>query len=385
MVLTDLQNKAMKQIRNWYLTFHIKKKPYYVLAGIAGSGKSTLVSYLIDDLAIEEVVTATYTGMAASVLMKKGNENSSTIHRLIYDTKVIEDSKTKKKSFITELKPKESLNHIDLIIIDEYSMVPDKMLDDILSFEKPVLFLGDPCQLPPIFGDNRLEYDFFLDEPHRQALDNPILLIANYARNGEFDKIRLGTYGDTVRVLSRLDFDEDCIFKSDQIICGKNATVRDLNLFYRSEFLGFQDNLIRSDEKIMCLANNWELDNGKGFSLVNGLIGRASNIRVKNKTKIYELDFTPNGIDMFKNVVVDKLSFEDKALDRKTELLRLPLIDAVGKLNDFIYAYAITTHKSQGSEFPYVTFFPEMLDKKNYYRLFYTGVTRASEKLDIII
>lgn len=385
MVLSDLQNKAMKEIRNWYLTFHIKKKPYYVLAGIAGSGKSTLVSYLIEDLAINNVVTATYTGMAASVLLRKGNKTSSTIHRLIYDTKVIEDPKTRKKSFVTVLKDKEALTGIDLIIIDEYSMVPDKMLDDILSFEKPVLFLGDPCQLPPIFGDNRLEYDFFLDEPHRQALDNPILLIAHYARNGEFNKIRLGTYGETVRVLSRNDFDEDCISKADQIICGKNATVKSLNTFYRSEFLDLRDNLIRPGEKIMCLANNWEVDNGSGFALVNGLIGHADNISVKNKTKLYELDFTPNGIGTFKNIVVDKLLFEGKEIDKQTELFRLPLSDSINKPNEFIYAYAITTHKSQGSEFPYVTFFPEMLDRKTYFRLFYTGVTRASEKLDIII
>lgn len=363
MILSDLQNKAMKEIREWYVSFNVNKKPYYTLAGIAGSGKSTLVSYLIEDLGINKVVTATYTGMAACVLMRKGNDDSSTIHRLIYDTKVLEDPKTRKKSFITVLKDKEALNDIDLIIIDEYSMVPDKMIDDILSFKKPILWLGDPCQLPPIFGDNRLTYDFFLDEPHRQALDNPILLIAHYARNGEFNKIRLGSYGDNVRVLSKLDFEEDCIANADQIICGKNATVKSLNAFYRSEFLDYRDNIIRPDEKIMCLANNWEVTNNGGFSLVNGLIGTANNITVKNKTKLYELDFTPEGIDPFKHISVDKLLFEGKEIDKQTELFRLPLSDSINKPNEFIYAYAITTHKSQGSEFPYVTFFPEMLDR----------------------
>ena len=143
-ILSDLQNKAMKLIRDWYTTFNVKRKPYYVLAGIAGSGKTSIVNYLLEEMNIENAVTVAYTGMAASVLMRKGNKNSSTFHRLVYNTKVIEDEETKKKKFITELKSKEELEMIDLIIVDEYSMLPDNLIDDVLSFEKPVLFLGDP-------------------------------------------------------------------------------------------------------------------------------------------------------------------------------------------------------------------------------------------------
>ena len=389
MVLSDLQERALQDVSNWFHSCRgcltMRTADYYVLYGIAGSGKSTLVTYLQEMLDITKVVTITYTGMAACVLMRKGNDQSSTIHRLIYDTKVMTNKKTKKKAFVTDLKEKGTIGDLELIIVDECPMVPDDMIKDILSFGIPVLFLGDPEQLPPIFGDNTLKCNFFLDEPHRQALDSPILLLANYARTKQFDKIRLGTYGEHVRVFSRLDFEEDSIFKADQIICGKNATVKSLNAFYRKSFLGYSDKLIRDHEKIMCLANNWNIDNQGGFSLVNGLIGYASNISIKIKSQIYELDFKPEFTKEFSKIDIDKCLFEGMdELPMEVELFRLPLSDSINTLNEFAYAYAITTHKSQGSEFPYVTFFPEVLDRKNYYRLLYTGITRAKEDLDII-
>ena len=384
-ILSDLQNKAMKLIRDWYTTFNVKRKPYYVLAGIAGSGKTSIVNYLLEEMNIENAVTVAYTGMAASVLMRKGNKNSSTFHRLVYNTKVIEDEETKKKKFITELKSKEELEMIDLIIVDEYSMLPDNLIDDVLSFNKPVLFLGDPLQLPPIYGENRLKYDFFLDEPHRQALDNPILAIANYARTQQFDKIKIGTYGDKVRVFSSIDFDEESLLNSDQIICCKNKTVNSMNKFIRNEYLGYKDNMIRENEKIMCIANNWGVTNKDGLSLVNGLIGNATQVSIKPKAQFYEVDFTPAFTDTFESVIIDKLKFENKESNSTVDLFRSPILETVVKANEFVYGYAITCHKSQGSEFPYVTFMPEVLSKKDYHKIFYTGVTRASEKLDIIL
>ena len=384
-VLDDKQNKGMKEIKNWYQTFNPKRRPYYVLAGVAGSGKSSLVTFLIEELGLTKTATVAYTGMAASVLLRKGNKNSSTFHRLVYNTKVIEDPITKKRTFITERKEKEALAEYELLIVDEYSMLPDSLIDDILSFGIPVLFIGDPLQLPAFYGENRLQYDFFLDKPHRQALDNPILVLANYARNNEIYKIRIGSYGDTANVYSRLDFNEESLIEADQIICCRNKTVTDMNKFIRSEHLGRKDNIIHENEKIMCLANNWEVMNSDGISLVNGLIGRASNIKVKPKAQIYEVDFQPDFTTNFESVYIDKLLFEGKESNPATDLFRAPIIDVIGKLNTFTYAYAITCHKSQGSEFPYVTFMPEMLSKKDYFRLVYTGITRASEKLDIIL
>lgn len=385
MILSDLQNDGMKDIKKWY-TEKLSHKKYYTLGGIAGSGKSTLVKYVIDDLGINENETAmaTYTGMAANVLLKKGNMNSSTIHRLIYHTEVLEDEETHKKSYITTLKDKEDLNYLKIIVIDECFMVPQKLVDDLLSFEVPILFVGDPEQLPPVAGgDNNLKMDFFLNEPHRQALENPILYIANLARNNEIYKIKVGKYGDNVRVFRSNNFDESAFTEADQIIAARNKTVSTLNDFYRKKYKKYTSNRIEEDEKIMCTLNNWNVINDDGLALVNGFIGKADNVQIKPKSQLYSLDFHPDGCSSFYSILVDKLKFEGREITKKIKLFRSPILNSIdiNYFNEFVYAYVITTHKSQGSEFPYVTLFAEMREK----RMLYTGVTRAGEKLDIII
>lgn len=386
MVLSDLQNKGKIAIKEWYDTLY-KNKKYFVLGGIAGSGKSTIIKFIIDELGLdeEEVAMAAYTGMAANVLLKKGNNNSSTIHRLIYRTTVKEDEEGNKK-YVTILKEKEELSNLKLIIIDECYMVPTKIINDLISFEIPIIFVGDPEQLPPVAGgDNGLELDFFLDEPHRQALDNPILYVANLARLKEIDKIRIGTYGDTVRVISREKFGETCFTESDQILAGKNKTVNSLNKFYRKEFLNYSNTKIEENEKIMCIFNNWGVENSEGLALVNGSIGHATNIKIRPKIDAYILDFIPDSYSSFDGIMVDKAKFENRDITRNTKIFRSPILRAGLTINEFVYSYVITTNKAQGSEFPYVTFIPEVLNYKTYYRFFYTGVTRATQKLDILL
>lgn len=385
-VLSELQNKALKSIYEWYSK---NEKPYYVLGGIAGSGKSTVVKFVIEELGINKFKLATYTGKAATVLLTKGNKEACTIHRLIYNTKIMKDPKTGKKKYITTLKEKEELSELELIIIDEYSFLNNKIIEDLLSFDVPILFCGDPCQLPPITGENKLKMDFFLDEPHRQALEDPIFLIANYARLGEFGKIKIGKYGDNVEIYSSMEFPMDKLENSDQIIACKNKTVDSLNTFYRYQFLEYKDNLIHENEKVVCCMNDWDKVNEEEFALVNGMVGIASEIKIKEKAQVYHLNFKPDFTTKFTNVYVDKLLFEGKTLENAniiTKLARNP-IEELNKLNEFKYAYAMTCHKLQGSEANNIIFFPEALnrDRELYKKLFYTGVTRAKEKLIIVL
>lgn len=141
---TDLQNKGIQLAKNWYLN-ESNIKPVFIINGYAGTGKSTLVRFIIKELNLntENVVFAAYTGMATSVLLRKGNKNCSTIHKLIYDCLAYDDPETRKKKFKFTLK-----DHLDesikLIVIDEFSMVGGKILDDLLSFKVPILALGDP-------------------------------------------------------------------------------------------------------------------------------------------------------------------------------------------------------------------------------------------------
>lgn len=95
-----------------------------------------------------------------------------------------------------------SASSADLIVLDEVSMVNQQIAEDLRSFGKKILVMGDPGQLPPVAGagafTNR-EPDAFLAEIHRQAADSPIIRLATAARLGK--PIRVGDYGDGVQVL----------------------------------------------------------------------------------------------------------------------------------------------------------------------------------------
>ena len=84
MVLTTKQEEGLKIA----VERHRNGERYTTIAGYAGTGKSTLVKFIIEALQVEpsKVCYATYTGKAAQVLAKKGNKNAITLHRLLYDS-----------------------------------------------------------------------------------------------------------------------------------------------------------------------------------------------------------------------------------------------------------------------------------------------------------
>src|SRR4051812_20376570 len=112
---TDEQAAAIKAIVQWYGE---KGPNEFYLAGYAGVGKSTIAKIAIAEIQerhnVKNVRTAAYTGKAASVLRKKGNEAAQTIHSLIYVPKV--DKKTKELSFI--LSKESAAADADLIVLD---------------------------------------------------------------------------------------------------------------------------------------------------------------------------------------------------------------------------------------------------------------------------
>ena len=102
MTLTNGQEKGLKTAIDRYRN----KELYTCIAGYAGTGKSTLVSYIIEALKIkpQDVCFATFTGKASLVLREKGCENSMTMHRLLYYSKELPDG-------TFEHKPREKLEY----------------------------------------------------------------------------------------------------------------------------------------------------------------------------------------------------------------------------------------------------------------------------------
>ena len=124
MVLTLKQEQGLKECVERYKN----GEKYCVISGYAGAGKSTLVKVIIENLPgidpEEDVVYACYTGKAAQVLLKKGNKNVTTLHKLLYESIPKPDG-----TFFR--KPKETIDY-DVVVVDEVSMAPKTLIDHYL-------------------------------------------------------------------------------------------------------------------------------------------------------------------------------------------------------------------------------------------------------------
>ena len=176
-----LTNKQEQGLRAAVERFHNGEK-YTVISGYAGSGKSTLVKFIVSALDVDEsaVCYATFTGKAAQVLLKKGNKNVSTLHKLLFEHFPKPDG-----TFFR--KPVPDIPY-DIVIVDECSMAPRDLVNQLLKYQSYVIFLGDPGQLPPINpdDDNHLldHPHVFLDEIMRQAQESEIIRLSMDIRIG---------------------------------------------------------------------------------------------------------------------------------------------------------------------------------------------------------
>lgn len=343
MKLTEEQKHIIKEVVSI-------KKNVVTVGGFAGSGKSTIIRNLIELLPNFSVCA--YTGKAANVLRKKGIHDAKTIHSLIYKAYSDDDGRVyfaKSKSLDCEG-----------IIVDEASMVSQSIYNDLLSFGKPVIFVGDHGQLEPI-GDkfNLMQNpDYKLEKIHRNA--GEIAHFAEYIRKGfkpSSWEIRNGV-GEKIKFISKFNYKE--IFsKVDQIICGYNKTRSQINKEIRRE-LGRNDNRPEKNDKIMCLKNN------SLYGLFNGMQGVVLNVfknedmfSFESNDNIFTIDFD---IDMFNQVKYE--------IDHDKDAL-----------TPFDYCYAITCHKSQGDQFKSVLVLEQKCDLWDHKRWAYTAASRAEESL----
>lgn len=206
MILTKKQEEGL----NIALQRHKDHEKYTVISGYAGTGKSTLVRFIIDALQVSpsKVCYATFTGKAAEVLRKKGNENTMTLHKLLYDNIMLPAG-----GYMHI--PKKSLEY-SVIVVDEVSMVPDFMMELLFKHKCYVICLGDPFQLPPIDkeSDNHLldHPHVFLDEIMRQAAENEIIRISMDIRE---QKPLTEFQGEDVKIIHRKDYQRGMLLWAD--------------------------------------------------------------------------------------------------------------------------------------------------------------------------
>lgn len=399
--LTAEQRTADKLIEDWFLH---STRQCFVLAGYAGTGKTTLLKHTVTEtLALipeESAAFVTPTGKAATVLIRSGIP-ATTLHKLIYQSiaEQVEIELNGKKVTVEKLsfKRRDSIDKsIKLIVLDEASMVSDDVLFDLTEFGVKILICGDNAQLPPIEGFNGFlkQPDFTLTEVVRQQQGNPIIQLASLAREGKY--IPYGTYGNSVKVTARRYFNGEmrrrALTGAEQIICGINKTRVQINDEMR-EYRGFGA-LPQSGDKLICTQNNWEtyIDGEMRFNLVNGIIGTVYEPFYDIEKSMGFMQFKPDFLTEFcpEALPFDTGIFENgyyrykrgdyfEKLDEDGE--------AVGAftLNRFEYGYCISCHKAQGSEFNTAVVFDESYAfKEDKNRWLYTAITRAKNKLIIV-
>ena len=392
MILTAKQEQGLKIA----VERHRAGEKYTVIAGYAGTGKSTLVKYIVEALDVERdrVCYCAFTGKAAEVLKKKGNKNVSTLHRLLY-----EHIPRPAGGFLR--KPKPRIDY-DIIVVDEVSMAPRTLMELLFTHKVYVICLGDPFQLPPIDKeeDNHLldNPHIFLDEIMRQEAESEIIQLTMKIRNQEpidyFD-------GNEIKIIPYSQLNTGVLQWGDQVLTATNAKRQMINNQMRA--LAGRTGEPEDGDKIICLRNYWDDVSSNGDALINGTIGILQN---SFKTFRDISRFTRGEIQKFDILVGDLIIPETKDIYPMTEMDYKMMVTGekccdwrlsyrLGKLKprygeivpkEFTYAYAITCHKSQGSEWSNVVVLEERFpfDRTEHARWLYTACTRASERLVLV-
>lgn len=368
-----------------------------VITGGPGTGKTTIINGILNILACGDFKTAIAapTGRAAKRMMETTGQEAFTIHRLLeyyYD----EDANAMRfgKNEYDQLE-------YDAIIVDESSMV-DLMLMDALLKAIPdgtrLLLVGDADQLPSVGVGNVLRdileseyiYSERLTQIFRQAQESMIVVNAHRINNGEYpysngmdtDFFFMNRKSEREMLRTILELcdtrlpkfynvedktqDIQVITPTRKGMLGSTNLNKELQKvlnpasdFLKEKVIG--DRTFRENDKVMQIKNNYQLtwqsseDFSEGTGVFNGEIGLIRKIN-NDENKV--------------TVVFDGCRYVDYDFQ---------------ELEELELAYAMTVHKSQGSEFPVVimpmTWVPPVLGNRN---LLYTGVTRGKRGVVLV-
>ena len=324
---------------------------FFVIHGLAGSGKTVLLSHIARKY--PDSILATITGKAASILRNKTGLSATTIHSAIYKLREEKPLPNNKYQLEWDLATQKDAWKERIVLLDECSTINEDIARDILSTGAKIIACGDPGQLPPVKGNpffNRP--DILLHEIHRQAMDSPIIRQAHNVRFNNY----YNEDTDLFRVVSHVPAEE--IIGADVMLTWKNATRHQLNYLKRAH-LGIAQSTPLKSEPVMCLMNN------KALGLFNGAT--------------YELakDYTPYSNTI--HITIDGIEIEvyntffENIDDQNRKWTR--------SVTPFTFGYAMTVHKAQGSEWNNVILADEYGKQDGWCEWCYTGITRASERI----
>lgn len=393
MELDGLQLEAVMQcIRNGL----------FILSGGPGTGKTTTINMIIRYFEAEgaDIFLAAPTGRAAKRMTEATGFEARTIHRMLELNSALSDENSKKVSFERN---QENPLEADVIIIDEMSMVDIQLFQSLLKAIMPgtrLILVGDVNQLPSV-GPGQVLRDIMnsnafpmvvLQKIFRQAGESDIVVNAHRINRGE--QIALDNKSKDFFLLERNDV--NVIYKhmiqliQDKLPGYVNATSFDIQVLtpMRKGSLGCEtlngilqrylnppdshkreyadgERIYREGDKVMQVKNNYQLEwevvsrygipIDRGVGVFNGDMGRILEINENSSSLVVEYD-------------------EHRRVTYPFSMLE-----------ELELSYAVTIHKSQGSEYPAVVIpllaGPRMLFNRN---LLYTGITRARHCVTIL-
>lgn len=391
-VLDELQKKAvMEAVRTGVL----------ILTGGPGTGKTTTINAMIDYFEMEglEVMLAAPTGRAAKRMSEATGRSAQTIHRLL-EVSAISDESQERGIFG---KGEEDPIETDVLIIDEMSMVDIYLMKALLNavmVGTRLILVGDISQLPSV-GPGSILKDLIqsqclnvvrLNKIFRQATQSDIIVNAHKINRGE--KIILDNKSRDFFFLKRDDanviisvvltlilkkmpryvdadpFDIQVLTPMRKGLLGVERLNRILQEYLNPKAESKREKehgegLFREGDKVMQIKNNyqieWEVRGNygipieKGTGVFNGDMGIVREINLFSETMTVEFD--------------------------EKRFVEYPF----KQLDELELAYAVTVHKSQGSEYPAVVIplmtGPRMLMTRN---LLYTAVTRARKCVTLV-
>lgn len=411
-VPTEVQDELLEMLSDFI--FDTDKRKLFLLKGYAGTGKTTTISTVVNNLwrAGKKAVLLAPTGRAAKVIANYSNKQAFTIHKKIYHPKKAKNGAVK---FVLQT----NKHNNTIFIVDEASMIPDRaadarlfengsLLDDLLFYvysgkNCKLIFIGDTAQLPPVklelspalqaetleMNYDKKVIEIELDEVMRQHEDSGILanatklrLILGNEAIGDF-KFKLD-FPDIIRLTDGYEI-QDAIsdaYDSDGVedttfIVRSNKRANQYNQQIRSKIRG-QENEISTGDYIMVVKNNyfWLEDNSEAGFIANGDI--CEIMQIFNYKDLYGFRFAEVTVRMvdyptqkpFQTVIIlDTLTSETPSLsyndsnklyeevkkDFEHEKSSYRKLLAVKK-NKFFnalqvkFSYAITCHKSQGGQ-----------------------------------
>lgn len=392
-----------------------------IVTGGPGTGKTTIIKALISIVEGSgmKVAVAAPTGRAAKRVMEASGHFACTVHRLL------EYFYNEDGNYMAFARNRERPLEQNVIIIDEASMLDLMLTEALCEAIKPgtrLILVGDSDQLPSVGAGNVLadliESEYFftarLTEIHRQSEQSMIVGNAHRINAGEYP-----IFADDfniVRTSKQQDISDKIVElagklppESVQVLTPVKKGIigtGSLNERLQSAFnpsqegkaeLKFGSTVFRIGDRVMQTKNNYSIEYRKDLTFVNtGKYEKSEDTATKamiagmTQKAHGELYRTPDGKPEGKGVfngeigIVAAIDSEEKTVTVVYDGFRRVEYQYI-QLDEIELAYAITVHKSQGSEFPNVimpmSWFPPALATRS---LVYTAVTRAKENVTIV-